>query len=90
VPGQAVELGVLVAVVFEQGWRVVFRAVDHPGLQRTEDLAGVHGNAVAAHGVDGVDEHRVALHADLHAFEVGEAAYRFFGVDIARAAVHSD
>ncbi|MND98304.1 hypothetical protein D3C80_906500 [compost metagenome] len=86
--GQGVVLGALEVVVLKQGGRVVLGAIDHAGLQGAEDFPGVHGDAVAAHGVHHVDEQRVALYANLHAFEVFQAAHRLFGVDAARAAVH--
>src|SRR5690606_16617129 len=57
-------------------------------LQGAENLTGVHGDAVGAHGVEGVDEQRVADHADLHALEVFQRAYRLLGVEAAAAGFH--
>ena len=45
--------------------------IDHVGLQRAEGFVVAHGDAVAAHGVHGVHEQRIAHHANLQTLQVG-------------------
>jgi hypothetical protein len=59
-----------------------------PGLHRRVELVEAHGDAVAAHGVHGLDEDRVAHHAHLHALQVRGLGHRLVRIDVARARVH--
>src|SRR4029450_7291076 len=53
------------------------------------ELIHAHGHAVAAERVHGVDEDRIAHHADLQPLEVVDRADRFPAVvDVARPGIH--
>ena len=69
-PGQRVVLGIPVVLAGVVGRLVVLGAVDDAGLHGVDELVHAHGDAVAAERVHGVDEDRVAHHADLQALEV--------------------
>ena len=81
--------GHLIMVLRHERWRIVLGAVDHACLHRAEDLVEAEGYAIAAQRVHGVDEQRIAHHADLEALEVGNGPDRpLVVVDVARAGVH--
>jgi hypothetical protein len=88
VTGKAVELGDLVMILREQRRRVVLRAVDDARLQRVVELVEPHRDAVSAHRVHGLDENRVAHHADLLTFEIGWARDWLLRIDVTRAGIH--
>ena len=68
---------------------VVLRAVDDAGLHGVDELVEAHRDAVAAERVHGVDEDRVAHHADLQTLEVVHRLDRLLAVvDVADAAAH--
>ncbi len=71
---ERVVVGHLVVLALVIGRRVVLGAVDDAGLQRGVELVVGDLHAVAAHGVDHVDEHRILHDADLHAGEVARAS----------------
>ena len=87
--GLRVILGTGVEMVGREhaGW-IVFCSIEHTGLQGAEHLSVAHGDAVAAHGVHGVDKQRVTHHANFLTFQISRRFDHFFGVQAARAAIH--
>ena len=76
-------------VLGDEGWEVVLRAIDDARLHGVVELVKAHTDAVAAKSIHGIDEQRIAHHADLEAFEVLQALDRTLGIiDVARARVH--
>ena len=86
---EGVVVGDLVVLAFVIGRRIVLGAVDHTGLQRGVQFVVGDLHAVAAHGVDHVDEHRVLHDADLHAGKIaGLLDLLALHVEGARSGVH--
>ncbi|MCY1516770.1 hypothetical protein D9M68_514200 [compost metagenome] len=81
--GLAVVLGDLLVILRKHDRRVVFGAVDYPGLQGAEGFTGAHGYSAAAQRIHGVEEQGVLHHAHLPALQVGERTNGPFAVEVA-------
>ena len=84
--GERRVLGIAVMLAGDIGRRIVFGAVHDARLHGIDELVETHGDAVAAERIHGVDEDRVAHHADLEAFQVLHRPDRPFAVVYVAAA----
>ena len=66
------------------GWPIVFRAINHAGLQAGEDLTKGQRRRVGTHGAHDVDPKVRGLHTDFHAAHIGRRAHRAHCVNAAR------
>ena len=88
VAAQRVVFGDRHIVVGDKGWRVVLRAVDHPGLHAAVNLADAHRHRVRPHRFQRGQRHRAALHADFLPFQIVRFDDRLFGDQVTGAGIH--